>query len=301
MPQISANFRQLTELDPVLREVFFLQYQAIPERGSAFIGELTSSKGAEFDLRVGSFGDPEDFDLVGQVPYDEAQADYQITYRHKKYSKGFTITQDMLDDNQYSGILDRAANMGTAFSRFVQKQQASILNNAFTAAATAGYDSVALCSASHPRSQSDATTVSNTNTLALNSANLETAIQAMSALGDDRGEEISIMPNLLIVPRGLRKTAFELTQSELTPESAENAANVHRGLQFMTWEYLTDSNNWFLVDTTLAKRFMKWYWRKRPVFDAENDFDKDARKFRGLTRFSFGWSDWRWIYGSNPG
>lgn len=300
MPQISENFRQLTELDPILREVFFLQYGQIPARGGAFINELTSTKGAEFDLRVGSFGDPEAFADVGQITYDEAQADYQITYRHAKYGHGFVVDQDMLDDNQYAGILDRAANMGTSFGRFVQKDQASVLNNAFTAGATAGYDSVALCSASHPRSQSDSTTVSNTNTLPLNHDNLETAIITHQALGDDRGEEISIMPNLLVVPRALRKTALELTESELTPESGENAINVHMGLQTMTWEFLTDTNAWFLIDTAMAKRAMKWYWRKRPAFDAEDDFDKDARKFRGLMRYSFGWSDWRWIYGSNP-
>lgn len=300
MPQITNNFRSLTELDPVLREVFFLQYDQIPARGGAFINELSSTKGAEFDQRVGSFGDPEDFSVAGQITYDEAQPDYMITYRHKKYAKGFVVEQDMLDDNQYSGILDRAANMGTSFSRFVQKDQASILNNAFTAGTTAGYDAVALCSASHPRSQSDATAVSNTAALALNNTNLETAILAHMALGDDRGEEISIMPNLLIVPRALRKTAFELVESEYDPESAENAKNIHYGLQFMTWEFLTDTNAWFLVDTTLAKRFMKWYWRKRAAFDAENDFDREARKFKGVMRYSFGWSDFRWIYGSNP-
>ena len=300
MPQYSENFRSLTELDPVLREVFFLQYDAIPARGGAFIRELSSAKGAEFDQRVGSFRDPEPFADTGQIAYAEAEPDYMITYRHAKYDNGFVVDQDMLDDNQYSGILDRAANLGTASARFIQKTQASILTNAFTAGATAGYDSVALCSASHPRSSSDSTNVSNTATLPLNNTNLETAMITHMALGDDRGEEISIMPNLLVVPRALRKTAFELTESEYDPESAENAKNIHTELQFMVWEFLSDTNAWFLIDTTLAKRFMKWYWRKRPTFDAMDDFDKDARKFRNLMRFSYGWSDWRWIYGSNP-
>jgi hypothetical protein len=143
--------------------------------------------------------------------------------------------------------------------------------------------------------------VSNTATLALSHANLETAILQMQALGDDRGEEISIMPDLLIVPRALRQTALELTKSPLTPESAENAINVHDGeLQVMVWEYLTDSNAWFLVDTTMAKRNNKWFWRLRPNFRGYDEPAHHQRMFQGTMRYSRVFTDFRWILGSNP-
>jgi hypothetical protein len=93
--------------------------------------------------------------------------------------------------------------------------------------------------------------------------------------------------------------ALELVGSELTPENANNAINVHQGMQVLVWPELTDTNAWFLVDTTMAQRYLKWYDRVGVEFAAEQSFDTMMRKYRGYMRYSFGWSDFRWIYGSN--
>lgn len=296
MPQISDNFSQLTDLDPVLTEIFYSSYQQEFGLGARLFAMLNSSKEKETDLRIGSFADPVEF--KGQIEYMRAEADYAITYTHKEYAKGFMVERKLFDDMQYGAIFSSAAEMGTAFARLREKHMASVFNNAF--ATVTGYDGKVLCADDHPRSASDATAVDNKAALTLNSANLETAILAHQALGDDRGEEISIMPNLLLVPRALRKTALELVGSELTPESANNAVNVHAGMQVLVWPYLTDTNAWFLVDTTMAQRYLKWYDRVPVEFAAEQSFDTMLRKYRGYMRYSFGWSDFRWVYGSNP-
>lgn len=297
MPQISDNFTQLTDLDPVLTEIFYQSYQQEFGLGARLFAMLNSNKSKETDLRVGSFADPVEF--KGQIEYMTAAGDYQITYTHTEYAKGFLVERALFDDMQYGPIFASAAEMGTAFSRKREKDMASVFNNAFSGSYL-GYDSKALCADDHPRSQSDSTAVDNLAALTLNSANLETAILAHQSLGDDRGEEISIMPNLLLVPRALRKTALELVGSELTPESANNAINVHQGMQVLVWPYLTDTNAWFLVDTTMAQRYLKWYDRVPVEFAAEQSFDTMLRKYRGYMRYSFGWSDFRWVYGSNP-
>ena len=298
MPQISKNFTQLTDLDPVLTEIFYQQYEQVQPVGQMVFNMLTSDKSKETDLRIGSFRDPREFE--GAVEYQTVLPDYEITYTHTEYADGFIVERKLFDDMQYGPIFASASEMGTAFGRKREKDRAGVFNNAFTAGGTAGYDGVALVSASHPRSKSDATTVSNTLTLALDSENLNTAIITQQAFKDAEGEEISIMGNLLIVPRALRKVAHELTESELTPESAENASNIHMGMQYVVWPFLTDSNAWFVVDTTLAKRYLKWYDRIGTEFGAEQDFDTFQRKYRGYMRYSKGWSDWRWIIGSNP-
>lgn len=298
MVATAGQFTELTDLDPILTEIFYQSYGQHPQMRQQVFGMRTTSKAKETEQRIGSFGDPVEFN--GTVEYQSPSKDYQIVYTPTHFTKGFVVEQVFLEDMQYDGMFTQASEMGRAFARKQEKDAFSVFNNAFTAGATAGYDGVALCSDSHPRSQTDATVVDNSLALALNSDNLETAIQTMLAFGDDLGEEISIMPDLLIVPRALRKTAFELTGSERTPENANNSANIHSGMNYMVVPWLTDANAWFVVDSMLAKQHLKWWDRLAPQFAAENTFDTLLRKYRGRMRYATGWSDFRWIIGSNP-
>ena len=300
MVQHQGAFGQLTDLDPALDDIFIEAYNAVPDIIGMLFGVRTSTKEKETDLRIGSFADPVDFDEHGSIVYDTAQADYEIEYKHTQLVSGFSVTQSMLEDMQYDNIFDRAEALGTAFARKRQKDAMSVFNNGFTAGAYAGYDTDALFSDSHNRSKTDTTSVDNNLALVLNSTNLETAITTHQGLKDDRGEEISTMPNILLVPRALRKTALELTESELTPESANNAINVHSGMQTLVSPYLTDTNAWFVIDSTMASRFLKWYNRILPTFAAEDSFNNLIRQYRGRMRYSYGWSDFRFAVGSNP-
>ena len=68
----------------------------------------------------------------------------------------------------------------------------------------------------------------------------------------------------------------------------------------IVWDYLSDTNNWFMIDSMLAKMYLNWYDRVPMEFamDPTSDFSLEAR-FRGYMRYSYGWDDWRWIYGHN--
>jgi len=295
MALVSENFASLVDLDPILTEIFYQHYNAIAPKREAIFGMRGSGKAKETDLRIDSFSDPTEFN--GTVEYETPQRDFEVVYTHTEFAKGFRIERKMLDDMQYESIFSQASDMGTAFARKQEKDAASVFNNAFSASLL-GYDAKALCADDHPRSRTDSAAVDNKLTVALTADNLETAITTMQALKDDQGEEISIMPNTLIVPRALAKKGRELTGSALTPESANNAINVHENMNLIVWPYLTDTNNWFVIDSVMAKRYLKWYTRVPVEFAAENDFDTLLRKYRGYMRYSFGWSDFRWVMGS---
>jgi phage major head subunit gpT-like protein len=294
--QTTSNFSQLVDLDPVLSEIFHQHYTTVPAVRQMLYNVQTSDKAAETDLRVGSFADPVPFD--GVVVYDTVDPDYEIVYAHEHYTRGFQVEQTMLEDMQYNSIFQQASQMGTAFARKQEKDAAGLFNGAFTA--SLGYDGRALCATNHPRSQTNSTSVSNSLQLALDATNLETAVQTLEGLKDDRGEEISIVADILLVPRALRKTALELTESELTPESAENAINVHNTIQTVVWPFLSDTTAWFVLDSTMARTYLKWFDRIAPEFSAEDSFDTLIRKYRGRMRYSYGFSDWRFVVGSKP-
>lgn len=297
--QTSHAFSSLVDLDPVLAEIFFQKYRQItPLLLDRVVGVRTSSKSKETSQRIGSFGDPQAWE--GQVHYDAADPDYQVTWNHTTLTNGFKVEQEYLEDVQYDGIFTRAANLGQSFNRKVVKDEASIFNNAFSASYV-GYDSKALCADDHPRSQSDSTAVDNYGgTGALTDNNLEAAIVQLEGLGDERGQETGAMATHLIVGRQQRSTALKLTGSVLEPETANNAINTHTGLTAVVHPMIT-GKKWFVVDAPMALMSMIWYWRIPAYFDSADDKAKTlARSYFGRMRYSFGWQDFRWVVGANP-
>lgn len=297
MVQTSAAFPELVDLDPVLAEVFFQNYQQItPSLLNVIIGVRSSTKAKETTQRVGSFGDPQLWE--GQIHYDDASPDYQIQWTHDQYTLGFKVERTLLEDMQYQQIFDSAANLGQSFNRKVVKEEAAVFNNAFSG--VTGYDSVALVSGSHPRSKTDATTVSNSmGTAALTEANLETAIVQLEGLGDDRGEETVAIATHLVVGRAQRMKALKLTGSTLEPESGNNAVNTHTNIVPVVHPLIT-GNKWFVVDAPRAMMSMLWWWRLPAQFGSDDDASKTlVRNYFGRMRFSKGWQDWRWVVGSN--
>lgn len=299
MVQTHGNFTQLTDFDPILTTIFYQHYQQ--ELGNGGVMQLFNQQGStkakETDLRIGGFKDPVEFN--GTIQYDDAERGYEIEYTPTELASGFQVERKLADDMQYPGIFQRAEELGNSFARKRRKDAASVFNNAFSTSFP-GFDTSPLCEDTHRRSRTDATAVDNELTLALTSDNLETAITTMQDFGDDLGEEITIMPNVLVAPRALRKTALEITQSSHVPENANNAINVHDGMQVLIDPYLTDTNAWFVVDTAMARRYLRWFNRIMPEFGNTGDFDTMVRKYRGYMRYSYGWSDFRWIIGSNP-
>ena len=108
------------------------------------------------------------------------------------------------------------------------------------------------------------------------------------------------MPNTLLVPPALESTAWVALNSLNLPGSPNNDANWLRAQTWrvIPWKYLSDTTNWFMIDSTLMKRSLYWFDRVPMEFstDPTSDFNL-MLKFRGYMRYSYGFTDWRWIYG----
>ena len=113
-----------------------------------------------------------------------------------------------------------------------------------------------------------------------------------------------IQPDTLLVPPELSQTAYEIWQTlGNKPNTTDTVANFTRTFlkNVIVWDYLTDANAWFLIDSQLAKRQLLWVDRVPMEFalDPTSNFRLEAR-YRGYMRYSYGWSDFRWVYGQNP-
>lgn len=293
---ISENWAEL--LEPGLKAVFFNQTDALVAAAvrPRLFNVQTSTKAQEHFLGGGGMGDWEEY--KGLIEYDDLDALYKTTLTHKQFSRGFKVERALVDDDQYGTINQRPRQLALAAERTREKHAASVFNNAFSSSYTGG-DSIALCG-SHPYSPENASTQSNAGSTALSYDAINATRILMRAFKDDRGQLMPVQPDTLLVGPSLEETAFAIMETMNKVDTGNYHANfvASRVQQVIVWDYLTNSNNWFLIDSAMAKIHLLWLDRVPLEFtmDPTSDFHLEAR-FRGYMRYAYGWSDWRWVYG----
>ncbi len=148
---------------------------------------LTSSKQDETDTGFTGFKLHTVKTENASLDYDDPIQMYDITYVHDEYALGFKVSEVLWEDDQYSVINSKAAQLGRSARRTQETSAAGVFNNAFTATVLGG-DGQELCSIVHPRSDGGATQSNASATgITLTDANLETARLASRQQLDDRG------------------------------------------------------------------------------------------------------------------
>lgn len=294
---ISDNFGKL--LAPGLRKIFFETYAEVPEQFSKVYKVNTSKMAKEIDYGLGAFGDwTERSSGLDTVAYDTLSPGLEREYVHKAFTKGFMIERELYDDEQYRQINKFPAAMARAGRAFVEKEAASLLHGAFT---TNGYDNKPLIANNHTLVDSTGTG-DNLITGALSDTNLKLALQCMRETVDEAGNLINSSAKKLIVPPALEYEAKELINSTQKAGTTANDVNTIKGaLEVVVYDYLGvaaggSDTAWFLIDPSLCE--LNFFWRIKPEFKWDEDFDTFVAKYRGYMRFSYGYSDWRGIVGS---
>ena len=241
----------------------------------------------------------------GQTSFDSGAGErFVYNQEHTEIGLGYAITRKAIDDNIYKTQF-HPSNLGLveAFQQTKEIYGASVLNNAQTYNAAVGGDGVSLCSTSHPI---DGGSVANTPTtqVDLNEATLLNAMIAVRTnFRDQAGLKVLARARKLIVPPQLEPVAIRLTKTELRPGTADNDVNAilttAGGLSegYMVNDFLTSSYAWFLLTNIDGLSYME---RVRFETDMQVDFVTDNLLVKGYERYSFGYYNWRSIYGSFP-
>lgn len=316
VPVISENWASL--LTPGLRKVWsesMATTESTFKRTSIFPVDSSQQRSEKYQ-GVGDLGTSmwNQYDKAGRVTYDGFQPTWPQELVHRRFAGGVMIEREVMEDNLYPGapipktITQQVSALAQSAAYHREQSAAALFNNAFTDSgldaeqqAIAGPDAVGLVSTAHPNSPTDATTQSNEFTLALTGDNLTTIKLAMKAFTNDRGKLSPSNPTTLLVPPALEETALIINESTLDPTSANNAINPNKGKwNIVVWDFLTDTNAWFLIDEAKKNNHLIWLDRVLPQFESERDFDTNIGKWKGYYRFSRGWDSWTWIAGSNP-
>lgn len=290
-------------LDPIVRFQADMAFQRRPSLIERLFNVQGSTRAYEQISGVGAIGIDawSDYENAKQIPEVDFDQGYKQTYTHKEYVVDFSIERKTNDDADFATLTRATDRIGDSARLFREVQAASVFNNGFTTAN--GADGVALFSDSHPLSPTKPGTVQDNNfALSLTKDNVRTVREAMMAFTDDNQNKMAVTPTMLLVPPSLEDDAIEITNSVLNPDNANNTVNPqYQRFEVVTWHYLTDSNAWFMIDPMLMRQSLDWFNRVPfSVYMRQGDDTTVRAYWRAYQRFSYGFSNWMWVCGSNP-
>lgn len=258
------------------------------------------------------------------IPFSSPLEGYTVLISARTYSDGLKLSMEFEEDTPKEKLADAIRDIARTWADTVIATKEEIAAQIFNyGGLTAGHEifnnSVAgevdptgnLCydgkpffnlSGNNRPAKAHSTTYYNGLSLALTADNLQTAYNLMTATNNrnERGEIISIYPDVLLIPPQLKFTAKSILESDLLITGANSTMpnrNVVAGLVTpIEWQYLTDPDAWFLG---VKKKGIVFYERREPVVDFYQDEETRAYMATVDLRFGVGVENWRYWVGSN--
>ena len=292
------------ELEPGLNALFGMEYGRYEGQHAEIFDTEASDRAFEEEVMLSGFCAAR-VKLEGAgVAFDDANESFTARYNHETVAMAFSITEEAVEDNLYDRLASRYTRaLARSMAHTKQVKAAAILNNAFTAGASAGGDGVALCDASHPLTSGGTFNNEPSTAADLNETSLEDALISIAGFVDERGLIIALRGMKLIVPRQLQFVAERLLVSNLRVGTADNDVNAIKSMGmlpegYVVNDYLTDTDAFFIKTDT--PNGFKHFERLALATAMDPDFDTGNMRYKARERYSFGFSDPRCVFGS-PG
>ena len=290
------------ELEPGLNALFGLEYKNYENQHAEIFDTENSDRAFEEEVMLSGFDKAGVKSEGAAVAYDNAQETFTARYQHETIALAFSLTEEAIEDNMYDKISTRYTKaLARSMAQTKQTKAANVLNNAFKASGYNGGDGESLIGNAHP---TIAGNLSNRPaTLAdLSETSLEQAMIDIASFKDERGLKIAAKAMKLIIPSANQFVAERLMKSANRVGTADNDINALRSMGMVPQGYvvnnfLTDDDAFFLkTDVPNGLKHMV----RAPIKTAmEGDFETGNMRYKARERYSFGWSDWRGIYGSD--
>lgn len=292
------------ELEPGLNALFGMSYDSYDREYEEIFAIEDSERAFEEEVLITGFGTAPVKSEGAGVSFDTASEGFTARYTHETLALAFSLTSEAVEDNLYDSLGRRYVKaLARSMANTKEVKGADVLNNAFNSS-FAGGDGQPLISTAHPLA-GGGTLANRATTMAdLNETSLEDALIDISTFTDDRGLTVSVQATKLVVPPQLVFVADRILNSTLRSGTADNDINAIRNTGVLPQgytvnHYLTDPDAFFLLTSvTEAGEGLKMFQRTAMETSMEPDFSTDNIRYKARERYSFGFSDWRGIYGS---
>ena len=289
------------ELEPGLNALFGLEYNRYENQHAEIYTTETSDRAFEEEVMLTGFGSAPTKQEGAGVVFDQANESFTARYTHETIALAFAITEEAIEDNLYDRLAARYTRaLARSMSNTKQVKAANVLNNGQKTGVNGG-DGVTLINNAHPLANGG--TFSNVLAVAadLNETSLEQSLIDIAGFVDERGLKIASSGRKMIIPKELQFTAERIMKSPMRTGTADNDINAIRNMGMVPEGYvinnfLTDTDSFFLL-TDVPNGFKMFV--RAPIKTAmEGDFDTGNVRFKARERYSFGFSDPRWVFGN---
>ncbi len=301
MPSIVSQGTEARLLQEGVAAIATIEYNEYEKECERIFDRKTSSKAYELDALLSGTGlfahKPEGQD----IQYDGEKQDGTYQYEHKVYALGTIITMEAQMNNLRRDLIAKAGKIiGRSLAQTYEQNAADVINNGYTAGATALWDNVALFSTAHLLGKGG--TFSNRFS-AFTPLSVKAIEDAQIAIEDFRDGANLYQMNKAVslhIPRDLQFTAQRILKSSMEPNSA-NVATVNPIHNFFPKGYhvnhrFNTTTDWFIK--TDATEGFTIYDRMLTKYSADNDFSTENHYSKGMFYASYGVTDARCAYGS---
>ena len=288
------------QLNLGLNTVFGMEYDRYPEQWRSLYSTEQSMKAFEEDVQMIGFGAAPTKAEGAMINYDSGREGFVSRYVHETVALAFAITEEAEEDGLYGSL---GAKYARALARSMQQTKeikgANIFNTATTT--SLGGDGQALLDPFHPLGGGGTASNILGTPADLSETSLETLLVQISTAVDDRSIPIALSGRKLAVPPQLVFVAERIIKSNLRPGTADNDINAMRNMGMIPEgvvvnQRFTNPDQYFIL--TDCPDGMKHFVRAPIKKAVEGDFETGNLRYKCRERYSFGFTDWRGVYGS---
>ncbi len=290
------------ELEPGLNALFGLEYANYENQHLEIFDVENSDRAFEEEVMLSGFANAAVKSEGAAVTFDTAQEAFTSRYTHETVALAFALTEEAIEDNLYDTIATRYTKaLARSMANTKQIKGANVLNNGFSSSFPGG-DGKELFATDHPSQSGDQKNELSTSA-DLSETSIEQALIDIAAFTDERGLKIAARGVKMIIPSELQFTAERIMKSPARVGTADNDLNAiaSKGMipqGYVVNNFLTDTDAFFIK--TDVPNGLKMFERAPIKTAMEGDFDTGNVRYKARERYSFGFSDWRGIFGS-PG
>ena len=279
----------------------FGDYDNFPAEWPEIFERNTSEMNYEIDVETKLLGLAQLRAEGAATTFEDAGQRYSYVYNHVGIALGFVMTKFAMRDNLYkTQFMPNAKALKSSMLQTKEVYGAAVLNLA-NVASGAG-DGVALLSIAHPI---DVGTVANTFSVQaeLSETALQDGLVGTRRFRDAAGlRKIVKVEKLITTPENIW-VAERLCTTDLRVGTADNDVNAIKALRsipggYTINDFLTNVKSWYLK--TDCPDGFKFFQRDPLEIDMHTDFTTDNMLTKATERFSFGYSNFRTVFGCMP-
>lgn len=234
--------------------------------------------------------------------FDEPKQKYSKTFIPVTYSMGVRITKEAYDDDRSGHLRKIPAMLSQSAAATLETNAAAILDRSQNSSYL-GPDGKVLCATDHPLyGSSSVTSFANrpASNVALSVSALEQAIAAIRTTPNDQGVPMGLVPRYLLIAPANWATAVQLLKNADKAGTANRDTNAIKtvGLTPIIWDYITDTDSWYLLTEKQFHQLMIIMREKINTFSYPAPDNTMDAIYGVRFRTDMGWVSAAGIYGS---